>query len=127
MEDRETVEFGPFKVTCYPVDYENLGASGYADGIWYTPGIFASRRTAESIAFAEVHASWALVVEGTMLSEGLFLRNGNRRRVSILQTTPGFVLLMIFPKCLRKSPVMPIACSYGRSGMQNFYTIWDWT
>lgn len=114
MADEETVHFGPFQVTRYPVDHDVIGASGYAvqtdDGIVAFTGDIRlhGRHPEKSLAFAEaVHGARALVIEGTTLSFGFrsappFETDVDRQFQSALQSTPGLVLMTTYPRNIER-------------------------
>ena len=128
MADEETVSFGPFRVTRYPVDHDVIGASGYAveteDGVVAFTGDIRlhGRHPEKSLAFAAaVHRARALVIEGTTLSFGF--RNApiseedvDRGFQSALQKTPGLVLMTAYPRNIeRVESFLALAAEAGRT------------
>ena len=128
MADEETVSFGPFRVTRYPVDHDVIGASGYAveteDGVVAFTGDIRlhGRHPEKSMAFAgAVHRARALVIEGTTLSFGfrntpISEEDVDRGFQSALQKTPGLVLMTAYPRNIeRVKSFLALAAEAGRT------------
>ncbi|MCY0899409.1 MAG: MBL fold metallo-hydrolase [Firmicutes bacterium] len=127
LADGETLTFGPFQITRYPVDHDVIGASGYAvqtdDGILAFTGDIRlhGRHPDLSLAFARaVHGARALVIEGTTLSQGFQQPTVtevevDRRFQSALAATPGLVLMSVYPRNIeRVQSFIAIAHAQGR-------------
>ncbi len=127
MEEGKPLTWGPFRVTCYPVDHDVVGASGYAveteDGIVaFTGDIRLHGRHPEfSESFARsVKSARALVIEGTTLSFGFAEAQRTEAEVDALfakalQQTPGLVLISLYPRNLeRVESFLAIAKKAGR-------------
>ncbi|PSR22506.1 MAG: hypothetical protein C7B45_06715 [Sulfobacillus acidophilus] len=128
LADGESVTFGPFRVTRYPVDHDVIGASGYAvetqDGVvGFTGDIrLHGRHPEKSLAFAQaIHGARAFVIEGTTLSFGFKSAQSTEVAVDeqftrILATTPGLVLMSLYPRNVeRVESFLAIARSAGRT------------
>ncbi|MCY0910001.1 MAG: MBL fold metallo-hydrolase [Sulfobacillus thermotolerans] len=114
VKDRETVNFGPFRVTRYPVDHDIIGASAYAveteDGVVaYTGDLrLHGRHPGQTIEFAEaVRGCRVLVTEGSMLGTGFRATEPTEFEVDeqfrrSLKATPGLVLLTLLPYNLER-------------------------
>lgn len=114
LEDGETAQFGPFRVTRYPVDHDVIGASGYAveteDGIVAFTGDIRlhGRHPEKSLAFAQtVRHARALVIEGTTLSFGFRSAQVtelevDRQFLSALTKTPGLVMMTAYPRNIER-------------------------
>lgn len=127
MEEGKPLTWGPFRVSCFPVDHDVVGASGYAveteDGVVAFTGDIRlhGRHPQWSQTFAKtVNKSRALVIEGTTLSFGFAQAQRPESEVDALfaqalQQTPGLVLLSLYPRNLeRVEAFLEIAREAGR-------------
>ncbi len=122
------LDFGPFRITRYPVDHDVVGASGYSvetdDGIVAFTGDIRlhGRHPDRSLHFAEqVQGARALVIEGTTLSSGF--RHAQKPECDVdrefencLAHTPGLVWMTMYPRNLeRVEAFLAIARRYDRT------------
>lgn len=103
--DGETVHFGPFHITRYPVDHDIPGASGYSiatdDGLVAYSGDIRlhGRHPEQSLSFAQsVRHARALIIEGSSLGSDFAAVEPtelevDRRFRRVLRETPGLVYM----------------------------------
>ena len=127
LEHGETVQVGPFEVTCLSVDHDVPGAAGYlvatADGtLAYTGDLrLHGRRPELSESFAAAaRGARLLVTEGTMLAASFGSSFPSEADVdaalaAALRETPGLVVVSLYPRNTeRVAALLRIAGTSGR-------------